>query len=102
MVPTYFRRELRDRALQRHLRLRTLFWPFAHLTVCTMDAVPSKADLRAAALAARDALGDKKREAAAAKIAKRGLPIKIAAGAIVSGYSPIPNENGPAALILKP
>src|SRR3979490_474676 len=25
MVPTYFRRELRDRALQRPLRLRTLF-----------------------------------------------------------------------------
>ena len=38
-------------------------------------AEPSKADLRAAALAARDALGDRKREAAAAKVAKRGLPI---------------------------
>jgi len=25
MVPTYFRRELRDRALQRPLRLRTIF-----------------------------------------------------------------------------
>src|SRR5215475_5962232 len=37
---------------------RLHFWPFR-----TMDAAPSKADLRAAALAARDALGDKKREA---------------------------------------
>jgi 5-formyltetrahydrofolate cyclo-ligase len=66
-----------------------------------MDAAPSKADLRTAALAARDALGDKKREAAAAKIAKRGLPIEIAAGAVVSGYSPIRNEIDPAPLMLK-
>src|SRR5256886_2074514 len=101
MVPTYFRRELRDRALQRHLRLRTLFCPFAHLAVCTMDAVPSKADLRAAALAARDALGDKKREAAAGKLAKRGLPIEIAAGTVVSGYSPIRNEIDPAPLMIR-
>src|SRR5215510_11515347 len=66
-----------------------------------MDAVPSKAELRAAALAARDALGDKKREAAAAKIAKRGLPVEIAAGTVVSGYSPIRNEIDPAPLMLK-
>ena len=66
-----------------------------------MDAAPSKADLRAAALAARDALGDKKREAAAGKIAKRGLPIEIAAGVVVSGYSPIRNEIDPAPLMLK-
>jgi 5-formyltetrahydrofolate cyclo-ligase len=66
-----------------------------------MDAVPSKAELRAAALAARDALGDKKREAAAAKIARRGLPIEIAAGTVVSGYSPIRNEIDPAPLMLR-
>ena len=66
-----------------------------------MDAAPSKADLRTAALAARDALGDKKREAAEAKIAKRGLPIAIATGAVVSGYSPIRNEIDPAPLMLK-
>ena len=66
-----------------------------------MDAVPSKAELRAAALAARDALGDKRREAAAAKIAKRGLPIEIAAGTVVSGYSPIRNEIDPAPLMLR-
>ena len=64
-----------------------------------MDAAPSKAHLRAAALAARDALGDKKREAAAAKIAKRGLPIELPAGTVVSGYSPIRNEIDPAPLM---
>src|SRR3954463_14154071 len=111
MVPTYFRRELRDRALQRHLRLRTFIWPFALLADWTMNAAPSKAepykaepskaDLRAAALAARDALGDKKREAAAAKVAKRGFPIEIPAGTVVSGYSPIRNEIDPAPLMLK-
>jgi len=66
-----------------------------------MDAAPSKAHLRAAALAARDALGDKKREAAAAKVGKRGLPIEIAAGTVVSGYSPIRNEIDPAPLMIK-
>ena len=66
-----------------------------------MDAAPSKANLRAAALAARDALGDKKREAAAAKIAKRGFPIELAAGTVVSGYSPIRNEIDPTPLMLK-
>src|SRR5262249_7708896 len=67
-----------------------------------MDAAPSSKDeLRAAALAARDALGDKKREAAAAKIAKRGLPIEIGAGAVISGYSPIRNEIDPAPLMLR-
>jgi 5-formyltetrahydrofolate cyclo-ligase len=66
-----------------------------------MDAAPSKASLRAAALAARDALGDKKRDAAAAKIAKRGLPIELPAGTVVSGYSPIRNEIDPTPLMLK-
>ena len=66
-----------------------------------MDAAPSKAELRGAALAARDALGDKKREAAAAKLARRGLPIQIAAGAVVSGYAPIRNEIDPAPLMHK-
>jgi 5-formyltetrahydrofolate cyclo-ligase len=66
-----------------------------------MDAAPSKAELRAAALAARDALGDKKREAAAKALAKRGLPIALPAGAVVSGYSPIRNEIDPAPLMQK-
>ena len=66
-----------------------------------MDAVPSKADLRAAALAARDALGDKKRETAANRLARRGLPIEIGTGSVISGYSPIRNEIDPAPLMIK-
>jgi len=65
-----------------------------------MDAAPSKASLRAAALAAREALGEKKREAAAARIAKRGLPIELATGTVVSSYSPIRSEIDPAPLML--
>jgi 5-formyltetrahydrofolate cyclo-ligase len=66
-----------------------------------LSSAPSKQELRAAALAARDALGDKKREAAARALAKRGLPLDIAAGAVVSGYSPIRNEIDPTPLMLK-
>ena len=67
-----------------------------------MSALPterSKADLRTAALAKRDALSDKKREAAAKAVAKRGLPIEITPGTIVSGYSPIRSEIDPAPLM---
>ena len=42
------------------------------------SSAPSKAQLRVAALAARDALGDKKRGLAAKALAKRGLPLEIA------------------------
>jgi len=59
----------------------------------------SKADLRAAALAKRDALSDKARAAAAKALAKRGLPIEIASGTIVSGYSPIRSEIDPVPLM---
>jgi 5-formyltetrahydrofolate cyclo-ligase len=61
----------------------------------------SKAELRAAALAKREALSDKKRVAASQAIAKRGLPIEIAAGMIVSGYSPIRSEIDPFPLMRK-
>ena len=69
-----------------------------------MSALPterSKADLRTAALAKRDALSDKKREAAAKAAARRGLPIEIAPGTIVSGYSPIRSEIDPFPLMRK-
>ena len=56
------------------------------------SATPSKADLRAAALAARDALSSAQRAAAAEAIAARGLPVEIAPGTVVSGYSPIRSE----------
>jgi 5-formyltetrahydrofolate cyclo-ligase len=59
----------------------------------------SKADLRTVALAKRDALSDKKRTSAAKAIAKRGLPVEITPGIIVSGYSPIRSEIDPAPLM---
>ena len=61
----------------------------------------SKAELRAKALAARDALSDKKRTSAAARLARRGLPFKLLPGSIISGYSPIRSEIDPTPLMLK-
>jgi 5-formyltetrahydrofolate cyclo-ligase len=66
-----------------------------------MTASASKADLRAAALAKRDALSDEQRAAAAQALAKRGLPFEITPGMVVSGYSPIRNEIDPAPLMRK-
>lgn len=59
----------------------------------------AKATLRAAALAARDALNGKQRAAAAQAIAVRGLPVAIRPGAVVAGYSPIRSELDPAPLM---
>src|SRR5437667_2276910 len=153
MVPTYFRRELRDRVLQRHLRLRTfvsLFSPIiaqvcptrlvipresgatqyaAASRLCrwrsrildhplsrvmtakhnaarpdrmsVIPVTPSKAELRIAALAARDALSSEQRATAAQAVAARGLPIEFARGAVVSGYSPIRGEIDPFPLLRK-
>jgi 5-formyltetrahydrofolate cyclo-ligase len=61
--------------------------------------VPSKADLRATALARRDALSGAYRAAAAQTIALRGLPIEAAPGMVVAGYSPIRSEIDPAPLM---
>jgi len=66
-----------------------------------MSATPSKAELRTMALAARDALSEKKRLTAAQALAKRGLPIKVTQGLIISGYSPIRNEIDPVPLMQK-
>jgi 5-formyltetrahydrofolate cyclo-ligase len=63
--------------------------------------VPSKAELRTAALAARDALGGRQRAAAAQAIALRGLPFELKPGAVVAGYSPIRGEIDPARLMRK-
>jgi 5-formyltetrahydrofolate cyclo-ligase len=62
-------------------------------------ATTSKADLRTAALAARDALSDAQRAAASEALAKRGLPLDIKPGAVVAGYSPIRGEIDPAPLM---
>jgi 5-formyltetrahydrofolate cyclo-ligase len=64
-----------------------------------MRANITKADLRAAALAKRDALGPEEQAAAAEAIAKRGLPFDITDGMIVSGYSPIRSEIDPMPLM---
>jgi len=66
-----------------------------------MTASASKADLRAAALAKRDALSDEQRADAAQALAKRGVPFEIAPGMVISGYSPIRNEIDPAPLLRK-
>jgi 5-formyltetrahydrofolate cyclo-ligase len=60
---------------------------------------PTKSDLRAAALAARDALTLEQRGAAAQALAERGLPIEITRGTVVSGYSPIRSELDPVPLM---
>ena len=60
---------------------------------------PSKAELRTAALAVRDALSETKRAAAAQAIARRGLPVELVAGAVVAGYSPIRSELDPTPLM---
>ena len=59
------------------------------------------ASLRTAALAARDALSDAQRVAAAQALARRGLPVELVPGAVVAGYSPIRSELDPAPLMQK-
>ena len=61
----------------------------------------AKATLRAAALVARDALSDAQRVAAAQMLARRGLPVELAPGATVAGYSPIRSELDPTPLMQK-
>ena len=63
------------------------------------SATPSKSGLRAAALSAREALSSEARIAAAQALGKRGLPVEIAPGLIVSAYSPIRGEIDPAPLM---
>jgi 5-formyltetrahydrofolate cyclo-ligase len=58
-----------------------------------------KAVLRGSALAARDALTEEHRTAAAQAIALRGLPFEHTQNAIVAGYSPIRNEIDPIPLM---
>jgi 5-formyltetrahydrofolate cyclo-ligase len=66
-----------------------------------MPAGQSKSDLRTAALAAREALSPQQRAAAAEALAARKLPMDIAPGTIVSGYSPIRGELDPVPLMRK-
>jgi 5-formyltetrahydrofolate cyclo-ligase len=64
-----------------------------------MSAIPSKGDLRKIALDARDAMDAAARIEASEKLAARGLPFELAAGAVVSGYSSIRSELDPAQLM---
>jgi 5-formyltetrahydrofolate cyclo-ligase len=58
-----------------------------------------KAELRRTAMARRDALPATERVAAAQTIAARGLPVGVAAGMVVSGYSPLKSEISPIPLL---
>jgi len=66
-----------------------------------MTATLSKSDLRAAALARREALSDEQRADAAEAMAQRKLPFEIVPGMVISGYSPIRNEIDPVPLMRK-
>jgi 5-formyltetrahydrofolate cyclo-ligase len=59
----------------------------------------SKSDLRAAALARREALNADARAGAAQAIAAGAFPVEMAPGAIVSGYWPIRSEIDPMPLM---
>jgi len=58
-----------------------------------------KSDLRAAALARRDAISAVQRAAAAQAIAVHPLPIEMPKGSVVSGYAPIRSEIDPFPLM---
>src|SRR5262245_5881887 len=59
----------------------------------------AKADLRRAALQRRDQLDAEVRAAAARTVASQVLPIELAPGAVVSGFSPIRSEINPMPLL---
>ena len=61
----------------------------------------AKANLRVAAQACRDALPGEERQAAAEAIAARAFPLKIAPGAVVSGFMPLKSEINPLPLMQK-
>ena len=58
-----------------------------------------KAELRRNAAARRDALPAEQRAAAATAIAARPLPVGLAPGAVVSGFSPLKSEINPVPLM---
>jgi 5-formyltetrahydrofolate cyclo-ligase len=70
------------------------------MTVC-MSGEPtnSKSALRAASLAARDALPVTERRRAAQMIAMRRFPAPLGEGTVVAGYSPIRSECDPVPLM---
>jgi len=65
------------------------------------DFSQQKSDLRAAALARREALPAEVRQAAAEAIAARAFPLAIVPGTIVSGFMPLKSEINPLPLMQK-
>jgi 5-formyltetrahydrofolate cyclo-ligase len=67
------------------------------------DTVPSPAPLKAAlrrdARARREALMASVRQAAGLAVAERGLPVTVAPGTVVSGFSPVKSEISPLPLM---
>jgi len=66
-----------------------------------MSLLRSKVEIRAATLAARDALSPEQLDADAVAVAARGLPFAVATGAVVAGYAPIRSEFDPMPLLRK-
>jgi 5-formyltetrahydrofolate cyclo-ligase len=60
---------------------------------------PLKASVRRAALARREALPADERQAAGLAVAERGLPVEVAPGTVVSGFSPVKSEISPLPLL---
>ncbi|HEU4659257.1 MAG TPA: 5-formyltetrahydrofolate cyclo-ligase [Pseudolabrys sp.] len=67
----------------------------------TTTVSDQKAQLRAEALARRDALPAEQRSAAAEAIAARTFPVVVPRGAIVSGFMPLKTEINPLPLMRK-
>jgi 5-formyltetrahydrofolate cyclo-ligase len=65
------------------------------------EANEQKSELRAQALARRDALPPQERAAAAEAIAARGFPLPVTPGAIVAGFFPMRSEINPMPLLRK-
>jgi 5-formyltetrahydrofolate cyclo-ligase len=65
------------------------------------DTQTRKAELRSVALTLRDALPPTMRAAAAEAIAKRGFPVDVTPGIVVSGFSPMKTEINPIPLLRK-
>jgi 5-formyltetrahydrofolate cyclo-ligase len=63
------------------------------------DSATAKTELRAQALARRDAIPPPERAAAAETIAARPFPVDLPPGVIVSGFSPMKSEINPVPLM---
>jgi 5-formyltetrahydrofolate cyclo-ligase len=65
------------------------------------DPISLKAELRAEALAKRDALPAAMRAGAAEQIAARAFPVAVKSGTIVAGFMPMKSEINPVPLLRK-